>query len=629
MIESNVVHARCHRLVVLVLSLLLPGLAAAQSHRQTQIFRDGIENPADGPVDAAAAARFLAQATFGPTDVEIARLRSIGYRTWLDEQFAAAPTSMLAYYHWVANTLRENVGSSTLREAWFLAALGGPDPRNPLIIHRDQLRQRVAFALSEIFVVSDQNTLLSQFPNGLAYYYDLLSRNAFGNFRNLLEQVTLSPAMGVYLNMLGNRRADLAQNIRPDENFAREISQLFSIGLVLLDADGSPQSVNGQPIPSYDQEVITAFAHVFTGWNWSDCSAEDFLYCGPNYSTGSNVEAPMAAYAEYHDNGSDAANDRPNKQLLRYPGAVNGGMLANGGTPASDLAFALDNIFNHPNVGPFIGRQLIQRLVSSNPSPPYVQRVAAVFADDGSAAHLRGNLRAVVQAILLDPEARSGHWTHAATFGKLREPLLRLTHFWRAMGARHHCGRDYAAGETVYHFADQPYRYAGYVTAWGTSDEIYGSGVGQAPLNAKSVFNFFKPNFAPSGELVAAGLVGPEFQLATDTLITNATNSTAGKAFYLNIADPCDDDIGEVKIDRAQDLTLAGSANGGPGDPAARLIEAYDLRFLSGQMSPFMRQVLREHLDPIGADDGADWRQQRINHALLLILTSPEYMIQK
>jgi hypothetical protein len=339
----------------------------------------------------------------------------------------------------------------------------------------------------------------------------------------------------------------------------------------------------------------------------------------------------MAPFATYHDNGTDAVNDIANKQLFNYPGALNGGLLLAGGTPQADLQFALDNIFRHPNVGPFIGKQLIQRLVTSNPTPQYVQRVAAVFNDDGSAAHVRGNLRAVVQAILLDPEARTGQWSKPDTFGKLREPLLRLTHFWRAMGAIHRCGRDYVAGTATYHYANQPYRYAGYVTAWGTSDSIYGSGVGQAPLNAFSVFNFFKPSYLPPGEMTAAGLLGPEFQINTDTLITNSTNSTAGKAFSLDVSDTCDanDDNGEVKINRAQDAALAGSANGGTSDPATRLVDAYNLRFMSGQMSPFMRQVLLNTLNPIGSADGTDWRAQRINRALLLILTSPEYMIQK
>lgn len=605
--------------------------AAAADRLPGPMFHDGMEDLAAGPFTDEDAARFLAQATFGPTDADIAHLRSVRYSTWLTEQFNAAPSSQLSYYNWVRTTLNEGTGSTTTREAWFLGALGGPDPANNVLIHSDQLRQRVAFALSELFVVSDQNTTLNQFPNGLAYYYDILSSNAFGNFRTLLEQVTLSPAMGVYLNMMGNRRADLSQNIHPDENYAREINQLFSIGLVMLNADGTPQLSGGQPIPTYSQSVITTFSHVFTGWNWSDCSSGNFLNCGPDYTTGINFQTPMAAFAAYHDNGTDLVNDFSNKQLLSYPGAANGGVLANGGTPLTDLAFALNNIFNHPNVGPFVGKQLIQRLVTSNPSPQYVARITAVFNDDGTPAHTRGNLRAVVQAILLDREARYGQWEKPDTYGKLREPLLRVTHLWRAMGARHQCGRNYQVGATVYHYANQPYRYAGYVTAWGTSDSIYGSGVGQAPLNSPTVFNFFKPSYIPSGEMTAVGLLGPEFQINTDTLTVNSTNSTAGKTWGLDLLDTCDanDDTGDVKINRAQDAALAGSANGGPGDPATRLVDAYNLRFMSGQMSPFMRQTLLSVLNPISSADGPDWKAQRISRALLLIQTSAEYMIQK
>lgn len=618
---------------ICAVAVLMAGAVAAATPDRLPgpMFHDGMEDLAAGPFSDGDAARFLAQATFGPTDADIAHLRQVRYSAWLNEQFTAAPTSHLGYYNWVANTLNEGVGSTTTREAWFLGALGGPDPQNNLIVHNDQLRQRVAFALSEIFVVSDQNTLIAQFPNGSAYYYDLLVNNAFGNYRTLLEQVSLSPTMGVYLNMQANRRANLSQNIHPDENYAREINQLFSIGLVKLNADGTPQLSAGQPIPTYNQAVVTNFAHVFTGWNWFDCAPGNFTGCGPDYTNGTNFQTPMAAFAAFHDNGTDPANDFSNKQLLSYPGAVNGGVLADGGTPQSDLAFALNNIFNHPNVGPFIGKQLIQRLVTSNPSPQYVARVTGVFNDDDTPAHVRGNLKAVVQAILLDPEARYGQWRQPESFGKLREPLLRLTHFWRAMGARHHCGNNYTAGATTYHYANQPYRYAGYVTAWGTADSIYGSGVGQAPLNSATVFNFFRPSYLPPGEMTMAGLLGPEFQINTDTLIVNSTNSTAGKSWAFDLSSACDpnDDIGEVKINRAQDAALAGSANGGPADPADRLVDAYNLRFMSGQMSPFMRQTLLSVLNPIGSADGTDWKQQRINRALLLIQTSAEYMIQK
>jgi len=595
------------------------------SHGPDLLLHDGFEGSAAGPFSDSDAARFLTQATFGPTDHEIEHLRAVGYQNWLAEQFNATPTLQSDYVNWVTNELSEDLGINTLREAWFIGALGGPDPQNNANVHKDQLRQRVAFALSEIFVVSDQNTFLSQHPAGLAYYYDILTKNAFGNLRKLLEDVTLSPEMGAYLNMVQNPRADLSKNLHPDENYAREINQLFSIGLVMLNSDGTPKLSAGQPIATYTQPVITAFAHVFTGWSWAGSPADNFSGYYPNEP---DFITPMVSFGSHHDNGTDAVNDFTTKQLLAYPGAANGGVLVSGGTPQSDLTFALNNIFHHPNVGPFIGKQLIQRLVTSNPSPAYVQRVTSVFDDDGSAGHVRGNLKAVVQAILLDPEARFGQWQRPDSFGKLREPLLRLTHFWRAMGAVHHCGQDYVSGTTTYHYANL-YRYAGYVTGWGTDDTIYGSGVGQAPLDSPTVFNFFKPGYLPPGEMATRNLIGPEFQIATDTLVVNSTTSTAAKAWELDISDTCSDQVGDVAIDRAQDAALAGVANGGMADPADKLIEAYNLRFMSGQMSPFMRQLLLDYINPIGSADGADWKFQRISRALMLIETSPEYLIQK
>jgi len=585
------------------------------------------------------AARLLAQATFGPTDADIAHAIAIGNSAWISEQMdknATPPTHELDYRNWIVNALQEPFQGNARTEAWFLGALGGPDPANNLIIHRDQLRQRVAFALSEIFVVSTQNTLIDQFPNGAAYYYDILIDNAFGNYRTLLEKVALSPAMGVYLNMLGNQRADSKQNIHPDENFAREVNQLFSVGLVMLNADGTPQLANGIPIPTYDQSTVKAFAHAFTGWNWFDCQPDpnygQFDDCGPDYTTGKDFETPMSAFENWHDNGTRGPDDLPVKQLLKYPGAQNGGALAAGGNAASDLKFALDNIFNHPNVGPFVAKQLIQRLVTSNPSPGYVQRVAAVFADNGSG--VRGDLGAVVRAILLDAEARLPLAQQGDSYGKLREPLLRLTHIWRAMGARHTCGND-----TVYknddgtsytlHYAKQAYRYAGYSSTWSTDYFI-----GQTPLNSPSVFNFFRPGFVPPGEMTQRKLYGPEFQITTDSGIIQVSNDAMERAAYLDVSDVCDasDDFGDVRIDLSRDLALAGSAKGGASDPADRLVDAYNLRFMSGQMSTYMRGILLAYLNPIDAtwaDGNEDWRRERIQRALYLILASPEYAIQK
>ena len=637
--------------------------ATPLSHGPDPLFHDKFEGITAGPFSDSDASRFLAQATFGPIDSDIANLRSLGYSGWLNQQFAAAPTYEMNYLNWVVNTLGEAVGQNNRQEAWFLGALGGPDPQNNALIHSDQLRQRVAFALSEILVISDQNPTLDGFSLGMDYYYDILIRDAFGNYRQLLQDVTLSPAMGVYLNMMGNQRANAAQNIHPDENYGREINQLFSIGLYMLNTDGTQKLSGGQPIPTYTQTTVTNFAHVFTGWNWADCdsngttqfSQDNFTYCGPDYDTnGGNFLTPMIAFdttnplypdnsPSYHDNGTDAVNDISNKQLLSYPGAASGGVLANGGTAATDLAFALDNIFNHPNVSPFISKQLIQRLVTSNPSPAYVQRVATVFNNDGTGT--RGNLKAVVQAILLDSEARLGQWQNPVTFGKLREPLLPLTHYWRAMGAQHKCGQNIAAvgtpGTDGYsppsEYANQPYRYAGYSTAWSTDQSTsYGVGVDQQSLDALTVFNFFKPAYIPPGEMTTDGLYGPEFQIATDSIVAGTNNTIASYALYGNydLSDTCDpnDQFGDVRVNHSQDVALAGSGQGGPTDPSDRLVDEYSKRFMSSQMSPYMRNQLVSYLNTIDhtwANGSEDWRLERVYRALYLVLTSPEYMIQK
>ncbi len=581
------------------------------------------------------AARFLAQTTFGATMSDIAQVKASGYAVWIAEQVDPARTPItreMDYFNWVTKTLGEPGESYDRQEAWFLGALGGADPGNNVIVHKDQLRQRVAFALSEIFVVSDKNGVLSDSPAGMATYYDILINEAFGNYRQLLEDVTLSPAMGNFLNMRGNQRADTKQNVHPDENYAREINQLFSVGLTQLNPDGSEVLVAGKPVATYGQDQIKAFAHVFTGWNWSDCKADNYVDCDYDWTTDLNMRQPMAAFADFHDNGTHAPDDLVSKQLLQYPGAANGGLLGAGGTPASDLKFALDNIFNHPNVGPFIGRQLIQRLVTSNPSPAYVQRVASVFNNNG--AGVRGDLKATIIAILLDPEARSASGARGDSYGKLREPLLRLTHFWRVMGARHYCGTDFTVkwddgSLHTYHYQNQPYRYAGWSSTFNPDYDW-----GQAALRANSVFNFFKPAFTPPGEMAQRSLLGPEFQITTDAAIVTVTGAIGTHAMYYDTSDICEanDQYGDVVINHARDVALAGSANGGPGDPADRLVDAYNLLFMSGQMSSYMRGVLLSYLNQIDstwADNGKDWRVERVKRALYLILTSPEYAIQK
>lgn len=535
------------------------------------------------PITANDAARFLAQATFGPKLEDIDRVRQLGYSGWLNEQFAQPASSQLDFI--------TAAGPEMKREwrvdAWFVNALGGQDPYNASLVHRDQLRQRVAFALSEIFVVSDATSdALGNQVRGMTHYYDTLARDSFGNYRQLLEDVTLHPVMGIFLSALGNQKPNAASNIRPDENYAREVLQLFSIGLVMLNPDGTPKlDTAGKPIPSYNQDTVKGFAHVFTGWTFKKCVTLGDFTCYVYDNSDPSWTSRMENFASYHASAQD-------KQLLVYPGvALPNGVLAGGGSAQNNLKAALDNIYNHPNVGPFIGRQLIQRLVTSNPSPAYVARVAAAFNNNGQG--VRGDMKAVIRAILFDAEARDRS-SQPPNFGKVREPLLRLTHLWRAMNARSRSGH---------------------------MDEfwILDMYLGQSPMYAASVFNFFSPRYTPSGELTDLGLAAPELQLATDYMLPSTEGYLGFKTFEVFTENP---DLGpnEIAIDISRDTPLAADA--------AALIDRYNLLFLSGQMSADMRQALLTRLNgiPAGTVDG---RRERVKEALYLIVNSPEYVVQK
>ena len=579
--------------------------AAALSHWPDAAFHDSFEGLASGPSTDGDASRFLTQATFGPTAADIAHLRAVGYQGWLNEQFAAVASTEVPYLDWVehltcvpVNSGCNNVYDEQRLESWWINALGAPDPSTGHPLHTDQLRQRVAFALSEIFVVSYRNGQLTYQPWALASFYDMLARDAFGNYRTLLEDVTKHPAMGVYLSMIDNQKADPAHNIHPDENYAREVNQLFSVGLVQLKLDGTPKLVNGQPAPTYDQAAVRGFAAVFTGWDWggAGCDAQTYFYCGPSNPDEAPWRQSMQPVETWHDNTSD-------KQLLTYPGvALANGVLVHGADAQMELTAALDNIFHHPNVGPFIATRLIQRLVTSNPTPAYVQRVAQVFNDDASAQHVRGNLKAVVTAIVLDAEARYGQWQHPDTFGKLREPVLKIAHLWRAMAARSSNGR------------------LSYIGDYGSFDAIYG----QAPLRSPTVFNFFKPNFQYPGEIRNLGLVSPEFQIATDTQVVAAPNDIGWHISYFYTGSTYDNATAPdaILIDENRDATLAFNS-------PAQLVDNYNYLFMSGQMSPFMRNTLVTRLAALTDNSGGDLGRQRVQHALYLIMNSPEYSVQK
>lgn len=481
------------------------------------------------------AARFLTQASFGPNAAQIAQVRELSYDGWLNQQFAQPASLQRAELEGPGGVyaLTGSVTREQRQEIWWRHAITAPD----------QLRQRVAFALSEILVVSELHDALHNQPLLLAEYYDVLTRNAFGNYRQLLQEITLSPAMGLYLNMLRNQRGTPQSGQRPDENFAREVQQLFSIGTVELNADGSvQQDAEGTPLPAYNQRSVESFARAFTGWTWAD--ANDNWY-----ARGSSYQ-PMKAFEDRHDTGA--------KTLLK------GVQLPAGQSAAQDLAGALDNLFLHPNTAPFICRRLIQRLTSSNPSPGYIQRVAQVFENNGSGQ--RGDLKSVVAAILLDPETRA---PAGDSSGKLREPLLRLTALWRAFTA------SAASGKFNYPYAEHDFA--------------------QAPLRSPSVFNFFQPDYSAPGEVSERGLVAPEFQLQTQSQSLTLINALTRFVRYQYEGAPGDDqDTIRIKIGAEKALAA---------DPVA-LVNHLDLLLLAGQMSFELREVLLDHLQRVPAADG-------------------------
>ena len=346
--------------------------------------------------------RFLEQTTFGPTNPLIAQVQQTGLQNFLTAQLAMTVTPY-------ADPAATETNNTLLQQRYFVQLISAPD----------QLRQRVAFALAQIFVIAGDkiNT-----PQAYTPYLDLLENDAFTNYRQIMQDVTLSPAMGHYLDMVNNDKPNVTTGTHADENYAREAMQLFTIGLSMLNEDGSLQLSNGSPIPTYTQDTVVAFARAYTGWTYPTQPGATLQKHNPAYWTG-----PMVAFESNHD--SDP------KQLLRYTGAASGGLLPGGQSAEQDLAGALDNIFNHPNVPPFVALRLIQHLVTSNPSPAYIQRVADVFKNNGSG--VRGDMAAVITAVLMDPEARRGDnpATAVGTDGHLQEPILYMTGLLREFNA--------------------------------------------------------------------------------------------------------------------------------------------------------------------------------------------------
>jgi len=542
------------------------------------------------------AARFLIQSSFGPSVDSIAHLRFQSYRGWIDDQLAMAPTYHLPYYRNRAIEFLNRSGGdddgylTPRQEAWWQHA----------VTARDQLRQRMAFALSEIFVIS-QDSSLEDDNEGAAAYYDLLVRQSFGNYRQLLEDVTLSPMMGTYLSMIRNQKPKSGR--QPDENYAREIMQLFSIGLSELNIDGTLRlDVNSQPIPTYTQADIVGLAHVFTGWGphfdpaspprWSDgtiAKANDwFLY-------GWDPLLPMTFNTSYGD--------------LQARQILDGTMVPATLTGPQRLKLALDTLFNHPNVGPFLANQLIQRFVTSNPSPAYVGRVASAFNNNGSG--VRGDLGATLRAVLLDPEARNQQSPAEVKFGKLTEPLLRMTRLFRAFPPT---PRPYAAMGDDRMFLNYVY----------AMDE-------QSPLFSPTVFNFFKPGFAKAGPIASAGLVSPEFQIFDDVTAMLETNRNYGLIYSgISVGEPVNTGT-NMKLDLAEPLGILTAPGRTHVEAQAALVDYLNLRLLGGNMSSFLRQKILDTYAslPTSFTYTTANEQKRVQVGLYLVMFSPEFNIQR
>ncbi|NNM01302.1 MAG: DUF1800 family protein, partial [Gammaproteobacteria bacterium] len=523
-------------------------------------------SPADGAVTDAV--RLLSQASFGPDEETIQAIVDAGARRWIADQMKPSVTPVSSFSDPGIETPQDRL------DRWWYNAIEGPD----------QLRQRVALALSEIFVVSDRNAELIGRPEALASYMDMLSRNAFGSYRQLLEDVTLHPSMGLFLSSIRNRPP--GPGIDPDQNYAREALQLFSMGLVQLRPTGRPErDGDGNTIPTYDQSIIEGFAHVYTGWTYSDDTACDFD-SDPTYL---NATEPMRLCQAYHDTGPKKVLDHPNNPPdLCDPAFTDGCYLPAGQSGAEDLADALDNIASHPNVGPFMSRQLIQRLVTSNPTPGYVYRVARVFD------RTRGNLAQVITAILTDREARNPAFTRYPFYGKVREPMLAFTQLYRAFDLYIRDPDPYD-GEPASAFRFER-----------SEEESQAAMLGQAPLSAPSVFNFFSPDHQHPGITADLGLEVPELQIVTEATVVSVANAMLWRVI----------DFGHSNLDIANELALI--------DQPAVLVDHLDALLMAGQMS----QALKDQLLPILASpEGTPLQLMQV--ALYLIFTSPDYMIQR
>lgn len=523
--------------------------------------------PTSIAISNAAAARFLMQAGMGATRAEIAQVQALGYSGWIDQQMAM-PASQ-SRWDWLRS---KGMDASEFRnsQAGFDSCAW-----KKLINSPDSLRQRICFALSEILVVSIEGLV-----NGggwkafaAANYLDLLEANCFGNYRDLLQKISTNTAMSLYLTYRGNTKYNPVTGALPDENYARELMQLFSIGLVNLNQDGSVMTQNGAPIESYGLDDITGLARVFTGW--------DFDLSTSNTSTPDYHRRPLRQYPNKHESGAASFLGQS------IPAGISG---------EEALKRSLDIIFAHPNLAPFISKQLIQKLVTSNPSAAYVARVSAVFNHNGQASGLnaKGDMKAVIKAILLDDEARNLNNTQLSHFGKLREPIQRFLAWAHSFNAN--------SPSDLWRVGD-------------TSDA--GTKLGQSPLRSPSVFNFYRPGYVPPNtSIAAASLSAPEMQMVSESSVVGYVN------FMQDIIDGTRGG-NDLQADYSNLLLLADS-------PAA-LVGEINLLLAAEQLSNASVQTIQNAIAsiPMTTTNSERAKYQRIYAALLLVLASPEFIVLK
>ena len=556
------------------------------------------------------AARFLTYASLGADYKTIKEVARQGIPNWLEDQLKLPATSGFKDTTWeiwehfwpqyiklYGRDFIVNHGEAVL-PYWFYWKMAW---WHNIIKSEDHVRQRVAQAYSQIFVISEKSNLQLRGP-GLADYYDLLYTHAFGNYKDLLYAISLHPMMGFYLSHINNPKSDHKRNIHPDENYAREIMQLFSIGLYELNLDGThKRDAQGNAIPTYNNDDIKEFAKVFTGlgpsgyyWPW-----EDYSWVKTEWNSEYNKTPattinwkPMIPFEEWHEPGP--------KKLL------NGKVIPAGQSTLEDIRDAFENLFNHPNVGPFIGHQLIQRLVKSNPTPAYIERVATTFNDNGEG--IRGDMSAVIRAILTDPEALNPSSSDLPKAKKLKEPLLRYTQAMRAFNATNQSGRMWN---------------------WGY---LFDEAVSQGILAAPSVFNFYLPNFSPNGPISDQGLIAPEFQIHTSATSINYINLAHDwfiKEYYMEVATSAGNSshnapsFEEKDLDPKDYVYLNLNAEIALARDPKALVDRLDLILTGGAFSEATKENIIQAIREIPGP------RDRVKAALYLAFIAPDYTVQQ